>query len=149
MKTGLIALAILSLAAAAGAASAQGPGMRMAMGRMWANADANKDGAISKAEFEAARAQRFALMDGDKDGFVTEAEMRASLPNGGRRLPQAAGAQAGGAGARLDANGDGKVSKAEFVDGGAAQFARLDADKDGRIDKAELADLVGRGGGGG
>ena len=149
MKTSLIALATLSLAAFSGAAFAQaGGGM---MGRMWTNADSNKDGVISKAEFDASRVQRFALMDGNKDGFVTEAEMRASAPNGGQPPPGAGKGQrqGGGMGARLDANGDGKISKAEFVDGGAMQFGRLDGNKDGKIDTTELANMRGPGGGGG
>ena len=83
--------------------------------------------------------------------IVTEAEMRASAPNGGQPPPGAGQGQrqGGGMGARLDANGDGKISKAEFVDGGAMQFGRLDGNKDGKIDKTELANMRGPGGGGG
>lgn len=44
------------------------------MGRM---ADADKDGIITKAEFTAAAAQRFAHLDADKDGKVTPAERQA------------------------------------------------------------------------
>lgn len=47
----------------------------MMMGRM---ADANKDGAITQAEFTAAATQRFDRMDGNKDGQVTKEERQAA-----------------------------------------------------------------------
>jgi Ca2+-binding EF-hand superfamily protein len=47
----------------------------MMMGRM---ADANKDGAITKAEFTAAALQRFDQMDTNKDGQVTKEERQAA-----------------------------------------------------------------------
>lgn len=40
--------------------------------------------------------------------------------------------------ARLDTNGDGKVSLAEFKAGRAGAMMRLDANKDGKISKAEF-----------
>ena len=43
---------------------------------MLALADANKDGAISQAEFNAAALARFNQADADKDGTVTRAEHR-------------------------------------------------------------------------
>ncbi|MCP3730693.1 hypothetical protein M9978_09660 [Sphingomonas sp. MG17] len=44
-------------------------GMRLAM-----MADVNKDGAISRAEYDAAAAQRFARMDANKDGKLDRAD---------------------------------------------------------------------------
>jgi Ca2+-binding EF-hand superfamily protein len=46
-------------------------GGMMAMAKM---ADTNKDGAISKTEFEKAHAKHFAMMDGNGDGTVTKEE---------------------------------------------------------------------------
>ncbi|WP_156840731.1 EF-hand domain-containing protein [Novosphingobium aquimarinum] len=50
-------------------------GGMMAMAKM---ADTNNDGAISKAEFEAAHAKHFAMMDGNGDGRVTKEERQAA-----------------------------------------------------------------------
>lgn len=50
-------------------------GGMMAMAKM---ADTNNDGALSKAEFEAAHAKRFAMMDGNSDGQVTKEERKAA-----------------------------------------------------------------------
>lgn len=41
-------------------------------------ADANKDGAITRAEFEASAMQRFDRLDTDRDGTVTAAEAKAA-----------------------------------------------------------------------
>ena len=49
-------------------------GMKM-MGRM---ADADKDGAVTQAEFTTAALQRFDRTDADKDGTVTKEERRAA-----------------------------------------------------------------------
>ncbi|QYU70887.1 EF-hand domain-containing protein [Leptolyngbya sp. 15MV] len=45
---------------------------------MLRQADTNGDGAISRAEFEAAAAQRFARMDTNGDGTVSTEERRAA-----------------------------------------------------------------------
>jgi Ca2+-binding EF-hand superfamily protein len=53
-------------------AGMMGPGMMMAM------ADANKDGAVTQAEFMAAAMQRFDRADANKDGKVTKEERRSA-----------------------------------------------------------------------
>ena len=55
-----------------------GMGHRGMGGEMAAMADANKDGAVSREEFNAAHAARFAQMDANKDGTVTPEERRAA-----------------------------------------------------------------------
>ena len=40
--------------------------------------------------------------------------------------------------ARFDVNRDGKVSRGELVEGALARFARLDADRDGQVTPQEL-----------
>ncbi|MEJ0023157.1 MAG: hypothetical protein WDN76_06740 [Alphaproteobacteria bacterium] len=65
MRTLLISAALV-LAASSAAAFAQGPGGPG--GRLMA-ADANKDGIITKAEFDASRAARFAEMDRTRTAF--------------------------------------------------------------------------------
>ncbi|KHK92408.1 hypothetical protein LK12_06265 [Novosphingobium malaysiense] len=77
----------------------QGPGMRGADGdgkgwhgkrhhghhgrhggmmRMAKMADTNNDGAVSKAEFDAAAEKHFAMVDTDNDGTITQAERQAA-----------------------------------------------------------------------
>jgi hypothetical protein len=132
-------MAVLSLCA--GTALAQGPG---GGAQFWASADANKDGAVTKAEFDASRTARFTAQDANKDGFLVQAEM--APPPGAGGPPPGGG---GGFGMRADADGDGKISKAEFLAGGATQWERADANKDGKVDKAEIASMPqGRPGGG-
>ena len=58
-------------------------GRRMAMGGrhmrgMGQMADADKDGTISQAEFQAAALERFDRLDADKDGTVTSEEQKAA-----------------------------------------------------------------------
>ena len=48
---------------------------------------------------------------------------------------------AGQPGAKLDANGDGKVTQSEFQAGRSAQMLALDANKDGKLSRAEFANL--------
>ncbi len=43
-----------------------------------------------------------------------------------------------GKGGRLDTNGDGKVTLAEFKTGRTTQMMRMDADRDGKVSKAEF-----------
>jgi hypothetical protein len=133
MKTLLISAALVL--AASGAASAQGP---EGMGSRLMAADANKDGAITKAEFDASRAARFTEMDKNKDGFLARDEMMADRPGG---MP-AGGKRAFGRG-DIDADKDGKISKAEFL-ANSRMFDRLDANKDGKVDQPELAAMRAR-----
>jgi Ca2+-binding EF-hand superfamily protein len=48
-------------------------------------------------------------------------------------------AQGPGGGARMDADGDGKVTAEEFAASGLQRFQRMDENHDGVIDKAEAA----------
>ncbi len=50
-------------------------------GRLFRMADANHDGAISKAEFEGAVLQRFDRLDANHDGTVTRDEAKAARDN--------------------------------------------------------------------
>src|SRR5262249_9045047 len=96
-------IAASALALSCGMAAAQAPGGGGGRGGMLMAADANKDGVITKAEFDTMRSNRFAALDTNKDGFLVQAEMAAGRPGG---PPPGAGAPPGGGQGRgnMDAN---------------------------------------------
>ncbi len=61
----------------------------------------------------------------------------------------APGGRGGGMMMRADTNGDGMISRAEFIAASDQRFARLDKNGDGFITADELGDMAGRGPGGG
>jgi EF hand len=96
-----------------------------AMGKMFEQMDADKNGSISRAEFDAAHAgghhrggHDMQMGRGDHDGM--------KMGRGGGRMMMMA-----------DADKDGRVSRAEAVSGALAMFDRADTDKDGILTAAE------------
>ncbi|HTN77178.1 MAG TPA: EF-hand domain-containing protein, partial [Pirellulaceae bacterium] len=84
--------------------------------RMLRNADANKDGKLSKDEFAKGLQARPAPENAARPGIEEILT-------------------------RIDKNGDGKVSKDEAPERLAAGFERLDTNGDGTLDKAELGKM--------
>lgn len=148
MKTLLTAAAglTLSLAALQPAMAQQGPG----------RLDANGDGKVTKAEFQAGRVNQMMRMDANKDGKVSREEFASMAA---RRAERAAekGAQPKGKGDgsrlfdRVDANRDGFLDRAELGKMAEQGFARMDENGDGALSGAELTPRRGPGmaGGGG
>ena len=101
---------------------------------MLAQADANRDGAVTRAEFVDARRARFAKMDRDGDGYFSDGD----LP---RLVRKRAGEKIARATQGFDANRDGRLSRDEFVNGPARVFDLGDANGDGRIDRDEMERL--------
>lgn len=97
-----------------------------------ARMDTNRDGLISKDEFVAARTAAFAERDRNGDGQLDSRD----IP---RRLARRMGTRLTSAQAHMDADGDGKISKEEFVEAGVRLFERADANGDGVLDSAEIA----------
>ncbi len=96
--------------------------------RILERVDADKDGRISKAEFDAEGSKMFAKLDENSDGKIAESEM-----------PQRHWAKFGGKMFdRMDADNDGKVTKAEFQAAGEQMFQRMDKNGDGIIEKDEM-----------
>lgn len=150
----------VALAATAGIAVAQSqpaivppPADRRAPPAPLPPADPMGDKTLSRADFLADAGARFDQMDADHNGQLTPDErrawhqrQRAALGDGPRRSvgngyppPPAGGPGGAGSGpadrlARLDADGDGKLTRAEF----AAPFAMLDRDGNGVIDASEM-----------
>ncbi len=160
MRKVLLAAAAVGVLAGAGVAVAQpqggppqdGPhrGGRPDFARSF---DANSDGTVTRAEFDAARAQMFTRLDANHDGVLADDELRG--PRGGRdhdgppppgpdAPPPPDGAHGDHDGHRgppdPDANHDGVITRDEFLAGPIAMFDRLDANHDGRLTDAEKPD---------
>ena len=119
--------------------------------------DTNGDGSISRDEFAAKENEHFKRVDSNGDAQITEAELKAEhdrrhAMHAGRHGPGGRGGPhhmdpgrpdgagwgrgpggSGGMMARLDGDGDGKITRAEFT----APFDRIDTNKDGVVDQAE------------
>lgn len=101
---------------------------------MFERADANGDGLITRAEFTEARAKMFARLDRNGDGYLTKDDAQgrfaARRSGDGSRLTQAL--------ITFDSDGDGRISRDEFVNGPSRLFDRADSNHDGVIDANEL-----------
>ena len=127
---------------------------------MLGRADANSDGTVTKAEFDAAwaRAQTasavardarreimFGRLDSNRDGTVTRAEAeaaRAVMPsrrpeNGQPPTPRSPDGRP-----NPDTNNDQKISLVEWLARPDPLFERGDANKDGRVTREEAAAIV-------
>jgi hypothetical protein len=102
-------------------------------GRMIEKLDTDKDGTVSKAEFEAKRSADFTAADTNKDGSVSPAELKAFHE---KKEAERKAEREKRMYDRLDANKDGKVTKDEFE--GAGMFDRMDKNKDGKVTKDEM-----------
>ena len=90
--------------------------------------DTDKDGKISKVEFDAEGSKMFAKLDENSDGKIASDEM-----------PQRHWARFGGhMFDSMDADHDGQVTKAEFQAAGEKMFQRMDKNGDGIIEKDEM-----------
>ena len=128
----VIGLTVLALASAAtiAVAAPEGHPHRGAMMERLKAADTNGDGLISRAEAAALPrlAERFDQLDANRDGQVSVEELKAAR---GKHRGH------GGMVKHLDADGDGKVSKAEALTAAEKRFDRVDGNKDGFITREE------------
>lgn len=97
-------------------------------------ADSDNDGSVTREEFIAARVDRFARLDRNSDGHIDSNDIPKRLS--ARRQRQGGGDFMVG---QFDADGDGKVSKEEFVNGPTLLFDRADTNKDNVLDPKELS----------
>jgi hypothetical protein len=112
----------------------------------FAATDANGDGKLTAEELKASHDARVKAMDADGDGFISAAEIEANmLAQMKPRLEKMARMRV----AAQDTDNDGKLSLQEASEMPRADqmFARMDADGDGAISKDELAKAMERMGG--
>ncbi len=103
--------------------------------------DANGDGRVTLAEAEAQSARMFARLDANRDGRLSQDEARPRGPRQGsaNRPAPRDGAPAGRPGGpRMDSNGDGVITQAEFTGGARQMFKRMDRNGDGVLSGAEM-----------
>jgi Ca2+-binding EF-hand superfamily protein len=114
---------------------------------MFDRLDANHDGVLSKDEVRAARAETFDRIDTNHDGVVTVAEIEAAKASrqerAAKRLSRLAELRAqmqtpSERLAAMDKDGDGKISRAEFVNQ-SPWFDRMPKNGAGVVTKADFA----------
>lgn len=121
--------AAIGVATPASARTFGGGGDGMAL---FEKADTNRDGRVTRAEFDAARAARFQEMDRNGDGVVSREDFKRLArfrPEAMKRIDQFI--------AQGDTNGDARLTLAELRNAPARIFDRLDTDGDGAVDQAE------------
>ena len=106
--------------------------------QMFENADANHDGRITRSEFLEARQNAFTRLDRNGDGYLTRDDVPRRLA-ARRGVGDSGQGGDGGAMRAMDADGDGRISREEFVNGSLMIFDRTDANHDGVVDAQEVA----------
>ena len=110
-------------------------------GRLFELLDANRDGRIALAEFQAVRGPAFDRIDGDRGGTLSRREFVElgrrndkvlSEREENRRRVRAGAFQAG------DRNVDGLLGRDEFQAMGRTEFGSIDADGDGAVSRGEM-----------
>ncbi len=105
------------------------------IGEDWfSRADANHDGVVTRAEYQAYRLDLFGRLDRNGDAMVSPADfprLASAGPKLYRRLTQVL--------EEADRNNDGAVSREELNASPMRFFERLDTDHDGKVTAAEAA----------
>jgi Ca2+-binding EF-hand superfamily protein len=137
MKTATIILvSALGVSSLGKVASAETPRSDAIAALIFSRLDADQDGKISTAEMTAHKTAQFARADRDGNGRVDAAELSA-MHDRMMQFANAAGSAVKAGVRRMDSDGDGALSLAEYTDR-APFFVLLDADGDGEVARAEF-----------
>jgi hypothetical protein len=136
------ALAASTLVAGPASAAENGAGMRLFAKLVFDMGDTNRDGSLDIDEIAALRMRGFDRADTNGDGLLSKAEQDAAAAKRKRRGEMASLAGEGHL-ERLDADGDGSVSRTEFRDAPRPFLELIDANADGAIDRDEMNRLAG------
>jgi len=107
--------------------------------RDFGQADGNNDGKVSSSEHEAYAAAFFRRIDTNHDDKITAAEVDAAAGIVHGANPNAAQLGAAYRIRRHDTNGDGVISRTEFLAAAVARFRAMDADSNGELTPQEFA----------
>ncbi|MCU0849582.1 MAG: EF-hand domain-containing protein [Spirochaetes bacterium] len=103
------------------------------------------DGRISKKSWVSHFSSVFDAMDADKNGIIVSADIeKHNASSSDRQGPPRPPADS--LVRRIDENGDGKLSRTEWIKHHEALFDRFDADKNGHLDANEIPKGPGPGG---
>lgn len=100
-------------------------------------ADANGDGAVTRAELGESRQNTFSRLDRNKDGVVNSKDRPPPIAR--KRFDQAFSQLS----ARFDADGNGTLTHQEFVGGPTPGFDAGDVDGDDVLSAEEISNLAG------
>jgi hypothetical protein len=109
--------------------------------------DANHDGRVTKAEFQASRRVAILTADANHDGRVTASEWSHATPGTKSRAATRGYPSTGQVGQmpvfpQIDLNGDQVLTTAEIDTAASDRFAVLDANHDGVLTGAELTTML-------
>ena len=110
-------------------------GGRQAPEALWKAYDLNGDGKVTRAEFMAVRGVCFARYDAKGDGLLI-------LPAIQRRFPPSQAIQVDAQFRRIDLDGDGLITRAEWDQENERLFRQLDTNHDGVLAGNELSNLT-------
>jgi len=131
MKTLILPLAVLTAVVSSPVSARMAGGGGALAG--FDGADRNGDGIVTRDEFAASRVARFDTMDRNGDGVVTKDDFKRLArfrPEAVERLEMLI--------SQGDANGDGRLTRAELQAAPMPVFDRVDVNRDGKVDKQEL-----------
>ncbi|MBW8733086.1 MAG: EF-hand domain-containing protein [Asticcacaulis sp.] len=137
-KMRLFSAVVIAAAALTSAVHAQGWG-----GGMLARYDADKDGKVSLAEYEAGRQMMFGRVDADGNGAISFAEIDAVAQKMGNDQRAAMMQKRLDALKAADANGDQAISADEYKAAVDAEFTALDKNADGFLTEDEMPQMGG------